>query len=169
VSCPSDATIQCPATPSFGSPSFADNCDTDLAVTFADVTTAGSCASAYDVTRTWTAKDNCQNPVTCSQTIHVVDTTKPVLTCPGNISAGLCNNVVTYTTTATDACSGSFTPVFDPPSGSTFPVGPTTVHVTAKDACGNEASCDFTVTITDNPPVAITGEDAVCQGQTAQL
>ena len=37
-----------------------------------------------------------------------------------------------------------------PPSGSTFPVGTTTVTATATDGCGQSAQCSFTVTV--NPP-----------------
>ena len=36
VSCPTDATIECPATPAFGTPAFSDTCDSNLTVTFAD-------------------------------------------------------------------------------------------------------------------------------------
>src|SRR5207253_4498691 len=36
TSCPADATIQCPATPVFGTPVFNDTCDTNLTVTFVD-------------------------------------------------------------------------------------------------------------------------------------
>src|SRR5439155_4389522 len=36
VSCPTDATIQCPATPVFGTPEFSDACAANLTVTFAD-------------------------------------------------------------------------------------------------------------------------------------
>ncbi len=169
VSCPGAQTIQCPATPSFGTPQFADNCDTNLDITFADVTTPGSCANAHDVTRTWTAKDNCNNAATCSQTIHVVDTTPPALVCPGDINTGACNATVTYSTTAPDACGGPVTIVFTPPSGSQFPVGTTTVHVTATDACGNAATCDFKVNVSAAPTADITGDDAVCDGQTTQL
>src|SRR5262249_29560737 len=39
------------------------------------------------------------------------------------------------------------TPVCNPPSGSTFPIGTTTVTCTVSDACGNTASCSFTVKV----------------------
>ena len=44
-------------------------------LTFADVTTPGTCAGEYSVTRTWTATDACGNTSTASQTITVKDTT----------------------------------------------------------------------------------------------
>jgi regulation of enolase protein 1 (concanavalin A-like superfamily) len=41
-------------------------------------------------------------------------------------------------------------------SGTAFPVGASTVTYTATDACGNTASCSFTVTVEDNEPPLIT-------------
>src|SRR5205814_9424105 len=72
-------TIQCGGTPQFSSPTASDACDANPTLTFADVTTPGSCAQSYDVTRTWTAKDACGNQSTASQVIHVTDTTPPVI------------------------------------------------------------------------------------------
>jgi len=48
--------------------------------------------------------------------------------------------------------------VCDPPSGSFFPVGTTTVTCTATDECGNESTCTFDVTITDTVLVDVTVE-----------
>src|SRR5439155_783006 len=73
------ATIECPATPIFSTPTASDACGS-ATLSFADVTTPGSCANAYSLTRTWTATDACGNSNTDSQTITVVDTTKPVIT-----------------------------------------------------------------------------------------
>jgi hypothetical protein len=44
----------------------------------------------------------------------------------------------------------------DHPSGSSFPVGTTTVHATATDAAGNSSTCSFTVTVNDITPPVIT-------------
>jgi len=44
--------------------------------------------------------------------------------------------------------SGSITPTFSTPSGSTFPIGDTTVTVSATDAAGNTGTASFTVTVT---------------------
>src|SRR5439155_890885 len=162
-------TIQCPATPTFSSPTATDACDSKPTLTFADVTTPGNCPQAYDVTRTWTAKDACGNTSTASQTVHVVDTTPPVIACPGDTTVGECHNKVTYTATATDACSGPVPVVCVPPPGTTFPVGETTVTCTATDACGNVARCTFKVTVVPNPVCSISGATSICHGETAQL
>ncbi|MBK6316694.1 MAG: HYR domain-containing protein [Blastocatellia bacterium] len=70
---------------------------------------------------------------------------------------GTCSAVVTYTATATDNCPGA-TIVCTPASGSTFPVGTTTVTCTASDASPNspDATCSFTVTVQDTQLPAIT-------------
>lgn len=44
-------------------------------------------------------------------------------------------------TTATDLVDGAVSVVFSPASGSTFPLGATTVTVTAIDAAGNPSTC----------------------------
>src|SRR5439155_13392213 len=89
-SLPGPTTIECPATPSFATPTATDGCDSSPTLTYADVTTPSSCPQQYDVTRTWTAKDACGNTSTKSQTIHVVDTTAPTITLAGASALG-CN------------------------------------------------------------------------------
>src|SRR5262249_16391501 len=50
------------------------------------------------------------------------------------------------TATARDYCGGSVPPVHSPAQGAVFPIGDTTVQVTASDASGNPASpCSFKV------------------------
>ncbi|HKQ74781.1 MAG TPA: SdrD B-like domain-containing protein [Blastocatellia bacterium] len=79
----------------------------------------------------------------------------PNITCPINMTApatSVNGAVVTYPTpTATNGATVTCTP----PSGSTFPVGVTTVSCTATNSAGS-ASCSFMVTIT---PVPQTGAD----------
>ncbi|MEO6130992.1 MAG: ice-binding family protein, partial [Saprospiraceae bacterium] len=48
-----------------------DNCDQSPLVTFNDVTIAGNCQDEYEIQRTWTATDACNNSATCLQTIEV--------------------------------------------------------------------------------------------------
>jgi hypothetical protein len=57
---------------------------------------------------------------------------------------------------ATDNCSGPVTVTTDHASGSLFPVGTTTVTVTAKDAANNTSTCTFTITVNDTQPPVIT-------------
>jgi hypothetical protein len=87
------------------------------------------------------------------------DTTAPVLTLPSPItteatSAG--GAAVTFTASATDETDGAVPVSCTPPSGSTFPVGTTTVNCSAQDAAGNVGSGAFTVTVTDSQPPVLT-------------
>ncbi|MCY1076005.1 HYR domain-containing protein [Archangium lansingense] len=82
------------------------------------------------------------------------DTTAPVLTCPASISATApdANGVaVSYApATATDDRDTAVIE-YGQASGSTFPVGTTTVTVTATDTAGNRSSCTFEVTVKAEP------------------
>jgi hypothetical protein len=51
--------------------------------------------------------------------------------------------------------------VFDPPSGSAFPFGPSAVHYSAADTSGNTASGSFTVTVADTTPPTLVPPPAV--------
>jgi uncharacterized repeat protein (TIGR01451 family) len=89
ITCPDDVTIDCEESTSpdnTGTATASDNCDTAPVVTFADITTAGSCASAFTTLRTWTATDACGNTATCFQTIERTDSTAPVIDCPANVT-----------------------------------------------------------------------------------
>jgi hypothetical protein len=91
----------------------------------------------------------------------VPDVTPPVLNCPANITVnagqGQCGANVTYTVTATDNCTANPTITYSQNSGTLFPVGTTTVNVSAKDANNNMSNCSFTVTVIDNQAPIITG------------
>jgi hypothetical protein len=62
---------------------------------------------------------------------------------------------VNYPAPLASGGTGNVVVVCNPPSGSVFPVGTTTVTCTATDAAGNSASCSFNVTVSDTEfPVA---------------
>src|SRR5439155_19750581 len=110
---PGPTTIQCPATPSFATPTATDACDASPTLTFVDVTTAGTCPQGYSVTRTWTAKDCTGNTSTSSQTINVIDTTAPVIAALPATSTISCPAAPVFATaTAADACGSAFTLTF---------------------------------------------------------
>ncbi len=129
-----------------------DNCAGQVPVTFEETIT-GQCPSV--ITRTWTAVDECGNQVSDSQQITVYDTAPPVLVCPPNITVpnetGTCGATVIFGLSAYDACGAATVESF-PASGSVFPVGDTVVLVRATDACGNQSTCTFKVTVTNTNP-----------------
>src|SRR5207245_2010659 len=115
--------------------------------------TSGSAFPVGVTTVTNTAVDASGNVTTCTFTVTVTDDQSPVITCPGNLvltaDAGRCSRSnATFAVTATDNC-GVASLVSSPPSGSTFPLGTTTVTSTATDSSGNRSTCAFTVTVTD--------------------
>jgi hypothetical protein len=107
---------------------------------------------------TITATDAAGNSSSSSFTVHVVDTTPPVLSGLKDIVLDQTNTVapvVSYfpAISASDSGSGVLSVVGSPASGSSFTVGTTVVNVTATDNAGNTASGQFTVTVNDVPPV----------------
>src|SRR5256714_5807234 len=69
----SDGTVECPASPTFTSPTTSDTCNTSSIVLDSDTTAAG-CGNPYSETRTWHAVDACGNTSSqVHQTIMVVD------------------------------------------------------------------------------------------------
>ncbi|MEW5825875.1 MAG: HYR domain-containing protein, partial [Candidatus Bipolaricaulota bacterium] len=131
-------------------------------VTLAIDKTSFSCANLGANTVVLTVTDGAGNSSTCNATVTVVDALAPVISgCPGNITvsagSGSCSATASWTApSATDNCglasfAGSHV------SGSTFPVGTTTVTYTATDTSGNTAVCSFTVTVTETVPPTISG------------
>jgi hypothetical protein len=124
---------------------------------------SGSTFPVGTTTVTCSASDSHGNTGSASfkVTVDVVDTTPPVLTLPADItttSQSSGGTAVTYSATATDNIDGSITPSCSPSSGSTFPIGTTTVSCTATDAHGNSSSGSFhvTVNLVDTTPPVLT-------------
>lgn len=107
----------------------------------------------------FSATDGAGNQQTASFTVTVTDTTLPVIsnvpadkTAEATSAAGA---VVTYALpTATDIVSGNVAVTPSQASGTTFPIGMTTVTFTAKDGANNTANASFKVTVQDTTPPA---------------
>lgn len=88
-------------------------------------------------------------------TVNVTkETTPPVIDPIANVTVQLPPNsnatsmpVSFPLPTATDNCGAPVTVTTNPPAGSEFPVGTTTVQVTATDQAGNQSTASFTVTV----------------------
>ncbi|MCC6485783.1 MAG: HYR domain-containing protein [Armatimonadetes bacterium] len=111
-------------------------------------------------TITWTVSDRAGNQAQCVQHVTVVDNRPPTIQCPADITVyaapGATSAVVTFNVSGTDNC-GPPTISSTPASGSSFPLGQTTVNSTASDGHGNSVSCSFKVTVV--PSVALTQID----------
>ncbi|MBK9013666.1 MAG: HYR domain-containing protein [Saprospiraceae bacterium] len=111
-------------------------------------------------TVTFTATDVNGNTANCQTTVTVADTEDPSITCPANISLGTgvgdCTAVVTWAApTATDNCP-NITVTCTPPSGTTFPIGDSTIVCIVEDQAGNLDTCTFVVTVFDDEAPVIT-------------
>lgn len=117
----------------------------------------------YTATLAATITDLANNALTATDwsftTGAAPDTIAPTITVPSDITQEATSpqgSEVTYEVSAEDNVDGSIDDVScNPASGSTFPLGETTVECTATDAAGNTGTGSFTVTIRDTTPPAI--------------
>lgn len=89
------------------------------------------------------------------------DTVAPVVSGATDVTVASTNGtdaVVGWTATAVDDRDGPVAVTCDPPSGSTFPVGATTVTCVAADQAGNTSEVRFVVTVTAPDPMVLLGE-----------
>ncbi|MEB2777926.1 HYR domain-containing protein [Algoriphagus sp. D3-2-R+10] len=156
--CPTDIIVSngegsCGAAVTWTAPTATDNSGS---VNFISNIAPGTVFEVGTTMVTYTATDGAGNQATCSFTVTVNDTEAPIITCPASVSEtvafGETGKVINYATpTFSDNCTGAIIErTAGLASGSTFPVGPTTVTYNVKDASGNVVECSFTVTITEN-------------------
>ncbi|HVF89647.1 MAG TPA: HYR domain-containing protein [Blastocatellia bacterium] len=154
LTCPANITVsntanQCGAVVNYPAPTTSGECGTvacsPASGSFFPVgTTTVTCTDQGTV---GTAPTGITAP-SCSFSVTVNDTQAPSITCPANVgNPGPGPVAVQFPSpTASDNCPGVTTSC-NPPSGSAFASGVTTVTCTATDASGNSASCGFTVTV----------------------
>ncbi len=162
IACPSNIVTgndqgQCSAIINYTTPTASDNCSGVGAVTCSPA--SGSTFPKGTTSVTCTVTDASGNTSSCSFTVTVNDMQAPTVTCPASIvkatDPNQCSALVTFSATASDNCPGA-TASCNPPSGSTFAKGVTTVSCSATDASGNQsATCSFSVTVNDTQSPSI--------------
>ena len=127
---------------------------------------AGSVFSYGTTTVTCTSTDTHSNNGSASFTVTVLDVTPPVVTVPGSITVNATSPsgaAVTFAVSASDPDDAAGTVACSRASGSTFPIGVTTVTCTSTDTHSNTGSAAFTVTVrspytaTVQPPINVDG------------
>jgi hypothetical protein len=178
VTCPANVTTYSTATscqvPVTYTATASDNCNVPppvVSYTFSGATVgsgagtgSGTSFNRGITTITLKATDNGGLTRTCTFRVIVIDLIKPVLTCvnpaPVGTTPGTCSAVVNYTApTFTDNCPpspGTATRIQGLASGSTFPLGNSTIVFRATDANGNSTTCIMTIQVVDNQPPVIT-------------
>jgi len=138
-----------------------DDCDANPSVQPISLRLCGSTPRPV----VWTATDAAGNVGHCSSLLIPVDRTPPTIISPESVAVE-CDSprgtIVEFSVRADDNCGArGVSLVCDPPSGSVFATGTTTVQCRALDASGNAASSSFDVTVTCSaPPCPV--EDVVC-------
>ena len=163
VTPPADTTLE--ATSSAGatfafSGTAVDNVDGSLSAPCAPTTYPIGSTSV-----TCTATDTAGNSGSAQFTVTVQDTTGPALSLPASIAVeatSLAGAVASYGASASDLVDGAVGVSCSPASGSTFPIGVTTVNCTAADSRANSSAGSFSVTVTDSgPTVTVPGQQTV--------
>ncbi len=161
ITCPSDLELECG---NIGndqlinawllSTTWTDTCS-DVEITHNyNGTLPADCNGSISIT--FTATDECGNTATCVSNILMDDTLDPIfINCPEdltiNVDVDECgSNPIFSTPVAEDNCQVSVTQTGGLASGTTFPVGTTTIEFTAEDACGNTAICQFDIIVIDS-------------------
>ncbi|TYA72012.1 HYR domain-containing protein, partial [Seonamhaeicola marinus] len=131
-------------------------------ITYIDVITSNT-PTLIEITRTYSATDDCGNTSSVQQIIQIRDTTNPTITCPSNVTAGTsddgngnCSTTVNLGSPVTgDNCTVASviaqvnSNTIDPATFE-FGLGNTTVVWIVEDSAGNTASCEQTVTVNDD-------------------
>ena len=178
ITCPADITIDCEddMTPAgTGTATATDICTpaANITIGYTDVSTYSSDPSNvlhynYTITRTWKATDISGNFSECTQTVTVHDITKPVISCPSNVTISCESNNTpagTGTATATDNCAPSTDISISYTDVSTYNPDPSTVlnynytitrRWRATDVAGNFEECIQLITVHDvtNPVIS---------------
>ncbi|AGC43124.1 kelch domain-containing protein [Myxococcus stipitatus DSM 14675] len=153
ITCPADLQVEATgasgATVTYPPATATDDTTANPTVTYSHP--SGSTLPLGETVITATAEDADGAQASCTFRVTVRDTTPPTLVCPENVRVVGDDGggaLVTYTVPASvDGISGPATVTATPASGTRFPSGRTRVVVTATDAAGNSASCEFEVLV----------------------
>ncbi|WP_170109857.1 DUF7948 domain-containing protein, partial [Xanthomarina spongicola] len=154
ISCPADisavATSAAGAIVTYTEPVGSDNCG----IVSTNLTTSLGSGDTFPIGNTvvtYMTTDTSGNTETCSFTVSVVGVA-PVAVCPNEITqntdAGLCSAVVNFSATDEVGIPASTISYSQDPN-TVFPVGTTTVTVTATNAVGS-STCTFDVVVVDS-------------------
>lgn len=180
ITCPVNVTVECSA--AGGTPSG----DAQLNGFFSGVSAEDGCEPTPTITNnapglfpvnvitpvSFTATDAGSLTDSCSANVRVVDTTKPMINCPTDVTVECTGNLGVPANdgqlaaffagvSATDVCDSSVSIANNAPAF--FGLGPTLVQFTGSDDNGNQRSCSATVTVKDTqkPTIAFTLDPSV--------
>ena len=155
ITCPDDVVVStsqgtCSAVAVWPQPEFSDNCPGPVVTSSIP---SGAIFVLGTTTVTYSITDLSGNTTTCDFTVTVEDNEAPEVTCPADVTVfttpGSCDAVAEWALpTITDNCDASPEITSEShASGSTFPIGTTTVSYTVEDDAGNVSTCSFDVIV----------------------
>ena len=170
IQCSTALALSCPASVEMNAASASGT-----VVDFAGVTQSGGCSpvttacnppvgSTFPVgvtTVNCTAADSCAAKAACSFNVTVKPLPPVTIGCPADVSiyaTSTTGEIVSYEAPLTGGGCNTPMIVCSPPSGSSFPLGSTSVNCKASDSCGGESACKFLITVfapqktPNNPP-----------------
>ena len=185
IICPENISVNtdpgvCGADVTVPQPELHDNCDVNTLVNNFNNTSNASGFYPTGITEViWTVTDIHGNSATCTMTVTVTDNEAPSIICPTDIAqnteTGICGaNVTVPSPEAIDNCGihsviNDFNGTND--ASGLYPTGVTVITWTVTDIHGLTATCETTVTVTDNElPVIICPTDIeIAADQTCQV
>jgi hypothetical protein len=155
ITCPYDITLDCDEAaidPSAtGVPTVTGGIP-PIDISYSDCFVPGSCLQDFVIVRTWTATDAVGSVATCQQTIAIVDTKPPELTCPADLYLECLDDVPAPDPSlveAVDNCSEvTIEYVGDHVDGGTCPTVISRTYI-AMDECGNCSQCVRLIVVDD--------------------
>ena len=130
---------------------------TDLSAPYSFSWDSARAGEGQNATLTLVAHDSHGNTAAQSISVHVQDTTPPVISVPGDRTVeatGPLTAVVLGSASATDNIDGAVS--VTPDNTGPFPVGASTITWTASDSANNTATATQTITVRDTTPPAVT-------------
>jgi len=160
IICPNNITIECDestAPSNTGSALALDNCDQSPVITHTNLPAMplGGCSFNRKFVRVWLAGDACDNGSLCQQTITILDTEGPVVTCPASVTIECGSDtsaVVHGFATASDNCGSATVPTrSDAVTLGNCPQEYVIARTwTSVDDCGNVGTCVQTISVDDS-------------------
>jgi hypothetical protein len=148
-----------------------DNCDKHPVVFYVDTIQEGpTCSSETLIFRSWTVIDDCENMDTATQIITILDTLKPIITCPIDVTVNCEQSTDPDSTgyaTAFEFCYDTMVLVthLDSILPGTCPGDYTILREwTAMDSCGNTSVCTQVITV-----IPIEGPELTCPNDTTLI
>jgi len=152
ISCGTNRTVELGTAWDFDSPSVTGS---NPVLTILSTVTNLNCGASFTATRSWMVTDDTGFQETCSQTVTLIDTTPPLLSCAPNKSVPYGQEWTFDTPTFQDASPVTLT-VLDTTTNSSCGSGFTAIRTwQSVDACGNGATCAQTVSVVDGRPPQI--------------